>query len=91
VRNVSNSGQLIGQAVRLSDKLLKWGARVTLPLEQQVLTKERLEKHVQGFANWAKGGLKGLIDVAKAQDALLAKIKSVRNLATLRKAKTHKI
>ena len=46
-------------------------ARVTLLLEQQVLTKERLEKHVQGFVNWAKGGLKGLIDVAKVRNALM--------------------
>ena len=46
-------------------------ARVTSLLEQQTLTKERLEKHVQGFVRWAKGGLKGLIDPLKARDALL--------------------
>jgi len=39
-----------------------------------VLTKERLEKHAQGFANWAKGGLKGLIDMAKTRDVMLAEL-----------------
>ena len=46
-------------------------ARVTSLLGQQTLTKERLEKHVQGFVRWAKGGLTGLIDPLKARDALL--------------------
>ena len=46
-------------------------ARVTSLLGQQTLTKERLDKHVQGFVRWAKGGLKGLIDPLKARDALL--------------------
>ena len=45
-------------------------ARVTSLLGQQTLTKERLDKHVQGFVRWAKGGLKGLIDPLKARDAL---------------------
>ncbi len=46
-------------------------ARVTSLLGQQTLTKERLDKHVQGFVRWAKGGLTGLIDPLKARDALL--------------------
>ena len=46
-------------------------ARVTSLLGQQTLTKERLDKHVQGFVNWAKGGIKGLIDPLKARDASL--------------------
>ena len=33
-------------------------ARVTSLLDQQTLTKERLQKHVKGFVNWAKGGLR---------------------------------
>ncbi len=49
-------------------------ARVTSLLEQQVLTKERLEKHVQGFVNLAKGGLHGLIDPVKAYDALMTEL-----------------
>ena len=39
--------------------------------EQQTLTKERLEKHEQGFVRWAKGGINGLIDPLKARDAML--------------------
>ena len=43
---------------------------MTSLLEQQTLTKERLEKHVQGFVNLSQGGLTGLIDPLKARDAL---------------------
>ena len=45
-------------------------ARVTSLLEQQVLSKERLEKHVQGFVSWAKGGLAGMVDPYQAENAL---------------------
>ena len=58
----------ISQSVRVNITVV---ARVTSLLGQQTLTKERLDKHVQGFVRWAKGGLTGLIDPLKARDALL--------------------
>ncbi len=44
---------------------------MTSLLEQQTLTKERLEKHVQGFVNLSQGGLIGLHYPLKAPDAPL--------------------
>ncbi len=54
-----------------SQTITKSLARVTSLLEQQVLTKERLEKHVRGFVNWAKGGLAKQVNVILAQRTLV--------------------
>jgi len=54
-----------------SQTITKSLARVTSLLEQQTLSKERLEKHVQGFICWAKGGLSHLLDPLQAKNDLL--------------------
>ena len=67
--------------------------RVHRLLEQQILTKERLEKHVKGFVSWAKGGLRGLVRAETVQQTLVSAIREAgmfQQLEALSKQHTYK-
>ena len=63
-------------------------ARVTRLSERQLLSKERLERHMQGFVRWAKGGLAGLIYSQIVEDKVRAALNQAGFSSTALKHKS---